>query len=142
MKKLLALLLAMVMVLSLVACTKAPAQTTTAPVTTAPATEPEVTEPPVTEPVFAYSEAPYITDLGTYGNVEDRLPVEEDIFVSQYDANGDALEIGTSHGGGTVPFEMPDGHGRAHQPDEYISINGLLESIEIAALMLIEADKM
>jgi len=53
-----------------------------------------------------------------------------------------ALEIGTSHGGGTVPFEMPDGHGRAHQPDEYISINGLLESIEIAALMLIEADNM
>ena len=98
MKKLLALLLAMVMVLSLVACTKAPAQTTTAPVTTAPATEPEVTEPPVTEPVFAYSEAPYITDLGTYGNVEDRLPVEEDIFVSQYDANGDALEIGTYGG--------------------------------------------
>jgi len=98
MKKLLALLLAMVMVLSLVACTKAPAQTTTAPVTTAPATEPEVTEPPVTEPVFVYSEAPYITDLGTYGNVEDRLPVEEDIFVSQYDANGDALEIGTYGG--------------------------------------------
>ena len=98
MKKLLALLLAMVMVLSLVACTKAPAQTTTAPVTTAPATEPEVTEPPVTEPVFAYSEAPYITNLGTYGNVEDRLPVEEDIFVSQYDANGDALEIGTYGG--------------------------------------------
>ena len=98
MKKLLALLLAMVMVLSLVACTKAPAQTTTAPVTTAPATEPEVTEPPVTEPVFAYSEAPFITNLGTYGNVEDRLPVEEDIFVSQYDANGDALEIGTYGG--------------------------------------------
>ena len=98
MKKLLALLLAMVMVLSLVACTKAPAQTTTAPVTTAPATEPEVTEPSVTEPVFVYSEAPYITNLGTYGNVEDRLPVEEDIFVSQYDANGDALEIGTYGG--------------------------------------------
>ena len=98
MKKLLALLLAMVMVLSLVACTKAPAQTTTAPVTTAPATEPEETEPKETEPVVVYTEAPYITNLGTYGEVTDRLPVEEDIFVSQYDANGDALDIGTYGG--------------------------------------------
>lgn len=46
----------------------------------------------------SFSEAPSITALGTYGNVEDRLPVEEDIFVSQYDATGAVLEIGTYGG--------------------------------------------
>ena len=59
------------------------------------------TEPtPTTPPVVTYSEAPYITNLGIYGDVEDRLPVKEDIFVSQYDATGAALEIGTY--GGTI----------------------------------------
>ena len=59
------------------------------------------TEPtPTTPPVVTYSEAPYITYLGINGDVEDRLPVTEDIFVSQYDATGAALEIGTY--GGTI----------------------------------------
>lgn len=100
MKKLLALLLALVMVLSLAACggtqettpTTDPLanETTPAPTNT---TAPEPTAP-------TYSEAPSITALGTYGKVEDRLPVEEDIFVSLYDATGAALEIGTY--GGTI----------------------------------------
>ena len=50
--------------------------------------------------IAKYTEAPYITDLGIYGNVEDRLPVEDDIFVSLTDATGAALEIGTY--GGTI----------------------------------------
>ena len=93
MKKIIAMLLAMVMVLSFAACEGQPAPTDapTTPATTTPAT---------TEPVAAYSEAPSITALGTYGNVEDRLPVEEDIFVSKVDATGADLAIGTY--GGTI----------------------------------------
>ena len=63
-------------------------------------------QPPVEE-VKGYSEAPSITELGTYGNVEDRLPVEEDIFVSQYDATGAVLEIGTY--GGTINVKSGGG---------------------------------
>ena len=96
MKKLIALLLAMVMVLSLAACGEKAPETTAPPASEAPETEAPTTE--ATEPVAAYSEAPYITELGIYGNVEDRLPVEDDIFVSQYDATGAALEIGTYGG--------------------------------------------
>ena len=100
MKKLIALLLAMVMVLSMVACGK-PAEPTAEPTNATEATPEattEATEPVVTEPVFVYTEAPYITNLGTYGEVVDRLPVEEDIFFSTVDANGDPLAIGTYGG--------------------------------------------
>lgn len=97
MKKLIALLLALTMVLSLSACAGKPDPTE--PATTQPTEAP--TAPPTTEaPEPAYSEAPSITEKGTYGKVEDRLPAEDDIFVSQYDAAGNALEIGTY--GGTI----------------------------------------
>ena len=92
MKKFIAMLLAMALVLSFTACTAEPVPTD-APTTAA-------TNPPTTEPVAAYSEAPSITALGTYGKVEDRLPVEEDIFVSKVDATGADLAIGTY--GGTI----------------------------------------
>ena len=94
MKKLIALLLALVMVLSLAACggSDEPAATEAPAPTDAP------TEEPTEAPAAGYTEAPYITNLGTYGDVVDRLPVEEDIFVSVNDANGDALEIGTYGG--------------------------------------------
>lgn len=36
---------------------------------------------------------------------------------------------------------LPNGHGGAHQPDECISIDGLLEALEIVVKMLIECDK-
>lgn len=76
MKKILALLLVFAMVLSLGACTtKTPSETNPS----------ENTETPTgtTAPVeiTSYTEAPYITNLGTYGNVEDRLPVADDIKV-------------------------------------------------------------
>ncbi len=95
MKKLFALLLAVIMVLSLAACAGAPqTDDTTAPTTEATeATETPTTE--ATEPVAAgYTEAPYITNLGTYGDVTDRLPVESDIMVE----NADYLEIGVYGG--------------------------------------------
>ncbi len=38
-------------------------------------------------------------------------------------------------------FDLPQGHGAVHQPDEYINIEGLLSAIELTVLMLIEADK-
>ena len=53
-----------------------------------------------TETSASYSEAPAITALGTYGKVEDRLPVADDIFVSTQDATGAELSIGTY--GGTI----------------------------------------
>lgn len=52
-----------------------------------------------------------------------------------------AAEIGTSINGGEHSFELPAGHGSVHQPDECISIDGLLNSIELTMLMLLECDK-
>lgn len=102
MKKLFALLLALAMVLSMAAC-GAPAAPETTPTTAqTPAETPtqESTETLPPEPIAAYTEAPSITEAGTYGDVADRLPVEEDIFVSLVDATGAPLEIGTY--GGTI----------------------------------------
>lgn len=66
----------------------------------------------------------YVNAGGTYGQL---LPC--------------AAEIGTSIGGGKRPFELPSGHGHVHQPDECISIDGLLNAIELTMLMLLECDK-
>jgi succinyl-diaminopimelate desuccinylase len=52
-----------------------------------------------------------------------------------------AVEIGTSLNGDKTSFSLPNGHGQVHQPDEYISIDGLLNAIEITLLMLLECDK-
>ena len=95
MKKLIALLLALAMVLSLAACGSSEPAPTEAP---AAPTEAPVVETPTEAPAPAYTEAPSITALGIYGDVVDRLPVEEDIFVSQVDATGATLEIGTYGG--------------------------------------------
>lgn len=51
-----------------------------------------------------------------------------------------AVEIGPTLKGG-APHGMPLGHGGAHQPDECISIEGLLEALELTLLMLLECDK-
>lgn len=51
-----------------------------------------------------------------------------------------AVEIGTSLFGERPPFSLPSGHGGVHQPDEYISIDGLLRALEITALMLVACD--
>ena len=40
-----------------------------------------------------------------------------------------------------LSFNMPSGHGGAHQPDEYISIDGMLEALDITVNMLLECDK-
>ena len=51
-----------------------------------------------------------------------------------------AVEIGTTMRWG-APNGLPAGHGAAHQPDECISIYGLLNAIELTMLMLLECDK-
>ena len=95
MKKLVSLLLAAMMLLSLVACAGSP---TTEPTvsTTAPTTAPAESQPEETIPVdvSAFSEAPYITALGIYGAVEDRLPVADDVMVE----NAGYLEVGVYGG--------------------------------------------
>ena len=50
-----------------------------------------------------------------------------------------AYGIGTSTK--KADITLPKGHGSEHQPDECISVEGLLEAAEIMTLMLIEADK-
>lgn len=51
-----------------------------------------------------------------------------------------AAEIGT-----TLKWEnpkgLPTGHGAAHQPDECISIDGMLEALKLTLQMLLECDK-
>lgn len=51
-----------------------------------------------------------------------------------------AAEIGTTLKWG-VPENTPPGHGGAHQSDECINIEGLLEALELTLQMLIECDK-
>ena len=50
-----------------------------------------------------------------------------------------AVEVG-SQVWQTLTFDMPAGHGGAHQPDEYISIDGMLKALEITVKMLLECD--
>ena len=51
-----------------------------------------------------------------------------------------AFELGTSLYGG-VHKCMPTGHGEIHQPDECISVKGLLEAIELTMHILIGCEK-
>ncbi len=51
-----------------------------------------------------------------------------------------AIESGT-----TTKYDscgLPNGHGNAHQPDEHISIDGLLEAIEIITKMILSCDEL
>ena len=96
-KRLLALLMASTMVLSLCACggggnneTPDPTNTPDPTATTAPATP-----TPVVVEEMKFTGSPTLT-----GDAADRLPVKDDVFVSQVDATGATLEIGTY--GGTI----------------------------------------
>lgn len=40
------------------------------------------------------------------------------------------------------PFDLPAGHGRAHQPDEFVTIDGIVDGAAMLAAMLISLDRM
>ena len=108
--KWMALALAIIMCVGIFAgCAKPPVNTvpqgTQGNQPTQPATKPSEVKPD--ELVFTGSPT-------LQGNAADRLPVKEDVFVSQFDANGNALEIGTyggvinvTSGGGSWDISRP-----------------------------------
>lgn len=110
-KRLIALLLAGTMVLSLAACGTGDDQGSQpsdskdnvqqSGTDESKPDESKTEETPAPAEVSGFSEAPMLADLvasGTLPQVEDRLPVEDDVFVDQTDAAGDTLEIGTYGG--------------------------------------------
>ena len=40
-----------------------------------------------------------------------------------------------------VSIELPAGHGGAHQPDEYISVKGYMEGINLLATIILNLDE-
>lgn len=107
-KKLIALLLAGTMVLSLAACGSDDTPDDTTPSgSVEDSQQPSGSDEtpgdttPADETADGFSEAPMLADLvqaGTLPAVEDRLPVEADVFVDTTDAAGTTLEIGTYGG--------------------------------------------
>ena len=117
--KWLSLLLAIVMVFGLVACNPStPTEPTQGnnptqgpkPTEGDKPTEPTPTEPPVVEPEkLVFTGSPTLE-----GDAADRLPVAEDVFISQVDATGKLLSIGTyggvinvKSGGGSWDLSRP-----------------------------------
>ncbi len=94
MKKIIALLLAVFMLVSMAACSGNTDPTETSGTSANTEATDAGTEATDAAEITSYSEAPYITELGIYGDVTDRLPVEEDIKVE----DADYLEIGTYGG--------------------------------------------
>ena len=95
-KRLLALLMASAMVVSLCACGGGGTQTPDPTPTTAPTTKP--TEAPATPTPVPVEEMKFTGSPTLTGDAADRLPVKDDVFVSQVDAAGKTLEIGTYGG--------------------------------------------
>lgn len=114
-KRLISLLLAGTMILSLAACgsdDNKESSTPSSSETPEPSSQEESTPdsnpeestqeesaPPSDE--VAFGEAPMLADLvqaGTLPKLEDRIPTKDDVYVEQYDAAGNALEIGTYGG--------------------------------------------
>ena len=92
--KWMALVLVIIMCVGIFAGCKQP------PVQTNPGTKPtEGTQPPATKPTEVKPDELVFTGApGLPGEAADRLPVKEDVFVSQLDATGAVLEIGTYGG--------------------------------------------
>lgn len=122
-KKWMSLALAIVMCIGLLAACGGDNTTpdTQTPGTTAPDTNPgdtpdpapDTPEPPAAE---GYSESPFITALGSYGAVEDRLPAADDIMVETVNAAGEPLEIGVF--GGELKRSAGGGNWDAGKPIE------------------------
>lgn len=118
-KKWMSLALAIVMCIGLLAAcggdnNKTP--DTQTPDTAAPDTTPDTTPEPAAPEAEGYSESPYITNLGTYGKVEDRLPAADDIMVETVNAAGEPLSIGVY--GGELKRSAGGGNWDAGKPIE------------------------
>lgn len=118
MKQWFALVLALALCLgTLSACAAAPSAP---PATNAPTNAAEPTAAPTQATaavdLTAFTEAPFLTQAGTYGNVEDRLPVADDVMVETVDAAGNALEIGVY--GGELRRSAGGGNWDAGKPIE------------------------
>lgn len=100
--KWLSLALALVMMVGVLAgCTQPPAGTTTGGNATNPTNKPStpVDSTPVgSKPTEDPNKMTFTGSPTLEGNAADRLPVAEDVFVSQYDATGAELKIGTYGG--------------------------------------------
>ena len=72
------------------------------------------------------------------GETDAKMHVNAGGTYRQYLKN--AAEIGPTLFWG-APDGTPQGHGNVHQPDECISIDGLLNALELTMLMLLECDK-
>ena len=97
--KWLSLILALVMCLGVMAgCNQTPDNTD--PTGNPNESQPQETQPQQTQPQETVdpNEMVFTGSPTLEGNAADRLPVAEDVFVSQYDATGAALEIGTYGG--------------------------------------------
>lgn len=123
-KKWMSLALAIVMCIGLLAACgggdnnktpDAPAPDASTPDTTPDAT-PDTTPEPAAPAAEGYSESPYITSLGTYGKVEDRLPAADDIMVETVNAGGEPLAIGVY--GGELKRSAGGGNWDAGKPIE------------------------
>lgn len=123
-KKWMSLALAIVMCIGLLAACgggdnnktpDAPAPDASTPDTTPDAT-PDTTPEPAAPAAEGYSESPYITNLGTYGKVEDRLPAADDIMVETVNAGGEPLAIGVY--GGELKRSAGGGNWDAGKPIE------------------------
>ena len=119
MKQWIALVVALVLCLgTMTACAGAPAPTPTQTEAPTEAPAPTETTAPAEVEMEGFSEAPFLTAAGTYGKVEDRLPVADDVMVESVDAAGNALEIGVY--GGELKRSSSGGNwdagkiGRAH----------------------------
>lgn len=118
MKQWFALVLALALCLgTLSACAAAPSAPATTP--TAGGNEPApttATQAPVEVDLATFTEAPFLTEAGIYGKVEDRLPVADDVMFETVDAAGNALEIGVY--GGELRRSAGGGNWDAGKPIE------------------------
>lgn len=122
-KKWMSLALAAVMCIGLLAAcggSSNPAPDTQEPSTSAPDATPDAAPDATPEPsapaAEGYSESPYITNLGAYGKVEDRLPAADDIMVETINAAGEPLAIGVY--GGELKRSAGGGNWDAGKPIE------------------------
>lgn len=140
-KRLLALLLAATMVVSLAACDnntqKQPEQQQQEQEQPKATEAPKATNTPIPVQEMKFTQS---STVKSTVKVEDRLPVKDDIFVELYDCNGDALEIGTysaafnwANGGGGWDIARPSLESIIHYNSDGSYYPNVIKSFEVSA---------